>query len=173
MTLPFTGTPVSESRFFYRPSGTGGQDNANMARDGLDFGMRLRKARKDRGMGQEELAEKAGVSQSMISDLERGLSKSPVGTNLVSLAQTLKVNPDWLATGKGNMELPLPQTEAPLPPEAVKFARDWLKLDPDVRARVADMVYEMVRTSKADKEPAPNEKVAAAYGKPGRKKTQK
>jgi transcriptional regulator with XRE-family HTH domain len=135
--------------------------------------MRLKVARKQRGMLQEELAEKAGVSQSMISDLERGLSKSPVGTNLVSIAQSLKVNPDWLATGKGNMDLPPPSTDTPLPPEAVKFARDWLRLDPEVRVKVADMVRQMVKVSSADKEAASNDRVEMAYGRPSHKKTRK
>lgn len=138
-----------------------------MGKDGLDVGMRLKKARRDRGLKQEELAEKAGVSQSMISDVERGLSKSPVGTNLVALAQSLKVNPDWLATGKGNMELPPPTTEAPLPPRAVSLAKDWLKLEPESQQKIHDLIRTMIRASSADKEAVPNERVEETYGKPG------
>lgn len=120
-------------------------------------------------MTQEELATKSSVKQSTISDLETGLSKSPVGTNLVSLAQALQVNPDWLATGKGDMET----LESPLPAKAIALAKDWLKLTPEVQESVHDMIRKMVRTSAADQEPAADAKVADAYGKPGRKKTQK
>jgi transcriptional regulator with XRE-family HTH domain len=138
-----------------------------------DFGMRLKRARKDRGLTQEELAKLSGVAQTTISDLEKGESKSPVGTNLVALAQSLKVNPDWLATGKGNMDLAPPSTDKPLPPKAVLLAREWLKLDPEVQESVYDMVCKMVKTSKADEEPARDERVAESYGKPGRPRTRK
>jgi transcriptional regulator with XRE-family HTH domain len=135
-----------------------------------NVGIRLRYVRKEiRGWTQQQLAKSSGVKQTTISDLETGESKSPVGTNLMALAQSLQVNPDWLATGKGDMQ----QVDIPLPPEAINHAREWLKLAPEVRSRVADMVIEMVKASSADKTPAPDEKVEAAYGKPGRKKTPK
>jgi transcriptional regulator with XRE-family HTH domain len=126
--------------------------------------MRLRYARKLRGLTQEELEAKTGVSQSAISDLEKGESKSPSGTNLVTLAQKLEVNPDWLATGKGDME----QIDVPLSPRAIQVAKDWLRLAPEIQDSIEDMIRKMVKTSSADKEAAPNEKVAEAYGKPGK-----
>lgn len=135
-----------------------------MARN--DVGVRLRHARKLRGLTQQVLAKASGVKQATISDIETGESQSPVGTNLVSLAQTLLVSPEWLAQGKGDME----QTEAALPIEAVKFAREWLKLAPDVRTSVANMVKEMVKTSSADTQAIEDHKVADAYGKPGKAK---
>jgi transcriptional regulator with XRE-family HTH domain len=135
-----------------------------MARDPI--GMRLRHARKVRGLTQVQLAKGSGVKQASISDLERGESKSFRGTTLVSIAQTLKVRPDWLATGKGQMD----GTEPPLPIEAERVARNWLKLTPEVRDRVADMIETMVDTSSADTQAVPDEKVAAAYGKPGKRR---
>jgi transcriptional regulator with XRE-family HTH domain len=164
MALRFTGTPVSESSTFYRPSGTGTLDNGNM---GKDVGMRLRYVRKElRGWTQQELAKASGVKQTTISDLETGESRSPVGTNLVSLAQSLQVNPDWLATGKGDMQ----PMDVPLPPKAILLARDWMKLAPEVQESVHDMIRKMVKASSADVEPVPDAEVAAAYGKPGAKK---
>jgi transcriptional regulator with XRE-family HTH domain len=153
---------VCESSTAYRPSVTGSLDNGPM---GKDVGMRLRHARKLRGLTQQALAKLSGVKQTTISDLETGESKSPVGTNLVSLAQSLQVNPDWLATGKGDMQ-PL---DVPLPAKAVLLARDWLKLAPEVQESVHDMIRKMVRASSADTQPVPDEQVAAAYGKPGSK----
>lgn len=125
--------------------------------------MRLKHVRTLRGLKQAELAKKSGVSQASVSELETGESRSPWGTNLVRLAQTLKVSPEWLASGKGQMD----GYEAPLPPEAVKMAKDWLRLTPEVRSRVADMISEMVKTSAAEKNHASDERVAEAYGRPG------
>lgn len=151
------------SSSFYRPSVTAIPDNGDMGRD---VGVRLRHARKLRVLTQQELAKASGVKQATISDLETGESKSPVGTNLIRLAQTLNVSPEWLAHGKGSMD----RADDPLPPEAVKFARTWLKLAPEVRASVANMVQEMVKTSSAETPAIQDEAVATAYGKPGRKK---
>src|SRR5678810_301483 len=109
--------------------------NSGMARD---VGVRLRHARKLRGFTQQELAKAAGVPQSAISEVETGESKSPSGTNLVSIALALRVSPNWLAQGKGQMDA----AETPLPPDAMKVARDWLKLAPEVRSKVADMIRE-------------------------------
>jgi transcriptional regulator with XRE-family HTH domain len=134
-----------------------------------DIGTRLRHARKLRGLSQYDLAKSAGVKQASVSNLETGSSRSFKGTTLVSFAQILDVSPDWLASGKGQMT----HVDTPLPPEALRHAREWLKLAPEVRVRVADMVREMVKTSSADQIPVPDEKVEAAYGSPGRKKPQK
>lgn len=138
-------------------------DTSHMARD---IGVRLRHARKLKGLSQYDLAKASGVKQASISQLETGISRSFKGTTLVSFAQILEVSPDWLATGKGQMTA----IDTPLPPEAVRHAREWMKLAPEVRTRVADMVREMNKASRADQEAVPDEKVEAAYGTPGRKK---
>jgi transcriptional regulator with XRE-family HTH domain len=143
-----------------RPSDIGSQDNSGMARD---VGVRLRHARKLRGMTQQELAKSSGVKQASISEVETGESKSPVGTNLVKLAQSLQVSPEWLASGKGPME----QLDQ-LPPEALSVARDWMRLAPEVRSSVRDMIRKMVETSDADRRAVPDETVERAYGKPGK-----
>lgn len=139
-----------------------------MARDAV--GMRLRHARKLRGLTQQELEEASGVAQAIISETETGESKSPSGPNLVALAQALRVNAPWLAHNKGPMEIPKPTTEQEkLSPEALAVARNWDRLAPEVGRKIADMILEMVKVSAADKDPARDEDVAAAYGKPGKR----
>lgn len=148
----------------YRPSVIGFPDNGGMGRE---IGVRLRYARKTlRGMTQQELAKSSGVKQATISDLETGESKSPVGTNLVRLAQSLNVSPDWLSHGKGDMERP----EDPLPPIAIALARNWLKLSPESQATIAALIKTMVKTSAADTPAVSDAKVKGAYGTPGAKK---
>jgi len=54
------------------------------------FVMRLKKLRAERGMTQEALAEKAGISRSYIARLELGRQDPTLGT-LEKLAKALKV----------------------------------------------------------------------------------
>lgn len=68
---------------------------------GMSIGARVKQARKAAGMTQIELAARAGLKQSTISDLEVG--KSQGTTNVASLAAAMAVNPLWLETGKGSM----------------------------------------------------------------------
>lgn len=58
---------------------------------------RLKYARKKAGLTQVELAERAGLKQASISEIERGLTRS--SGHLVKLAQICGVNPVWLSEG--------------------------------------------------------------------------
>lgn len=62
---------------------------------------RLKQARKHAGITQAKLAEAINTSQGSIADLESGRNKST--TNLLQIANILRVNAEWLATGKGEM----------------------------------------------------------------------
>ncbi|MHA0917141.1 XRE family transcriptional regulator [Kosakonia cowanii] len=75
---------------------------------------RLKYARKHRGLTQSALAELIGVSQAAIQKIESG--KAYQTTKLVDLANALKVKPEWLGSGEGEMLLSA-QGEA-LPPES-------------------------------------------------------
>lgn len=63
------------------------------------LGKRLRHARKERGLTQDQLEAASGVKQSDISKLERGESNTTTG--LVKLAKALGCSADWLDTGNG------------------------------------------------------------------------
>ena len=75
----------------------------------MSIGNRVRKARKDKGMSQIELATKVGISQSALSELENGESVST--TKIASFASALGVSALWLESGKGQ-EKALPSSEA-------------------------------------------------------------
>jgi transcriptional regulator with XRE-family HTH domain len=141
-------------------------DKSTIGDMGRNIGIRLRHARKLRGLSQQKLAKASGVKQASISQLETGESLSFKGTTLVSIAQTLKVNPEWLATGKGHMD----GSEPPLPPEAVAMAREWLKLGLEAQRDVLNLIRTMVKTSAAETPAVPDERVEAAYGTPGKAK---
>ena len=62
--------------------------------DGLPFSSLLRAARRDAGLTQEELAERAGLSERAISDLERGVNRAPRKDTLDLLASALDLCSD-------------------------------------------------------------------------------
>ena len=73
----------------------------------IPFGLCLQLWRKERGMSQAALAQKAGVPQPNLSDMERGEREVTLRT-LKSLALALEIRPGLLANGEG------PDTEKPL-----------------------------------------------------------
>ena len=62
---------------------------------------RLKLLRKTSGFTQAEFAEKLGIGQTYLSEIERG-HRNPAPSFFLSLAM-LNVNLNWLFTGKGNM----------------------------------------------------------------------
>jgi transcriptional regulator with XRE-family HTH domain len=61
---------------------------------------RIKKARLAANIKKAEIARRVGVSAPTVSDWESGKIKSIEGENLLRLAQTLGVTPNWLLTGK-------------------------------------------------------------------------
>ena len=65
------------------------------------FGDRLAKARGEAGLTQTQLAKKVGVSQTTVSDIERG--RNAGSGDAARFAETLGVNALWLSEGRGAM----------------------------------------------------------------------
>lgn len=91
------------------------------------IGDRCREARHKRGLSQEELAARAGVSGGVIANTEWGRNKTI--RKLTAVARALEVDPHWLATGNGPAA-PLRLAAAPgtaLPDEQdQQLALHWL-----------------------------------------------
>jgi len=68
----------------------------------MNFGARLKKVRKSRGVSQGALAHHIGSTQAAISALE--VRDSRTSENLFEIASALEVNPYWLQTGMGSPE---------------------------------------------------------------------
>lgn len=66
----------------------------------MSIGERVRSARNSKGMTQNDLVKKAGISQSALSELETG--KSTNSYNLVAIAAALGVDARWLETGRSD-----------------------------------------------------------------------
>ena len=70
------------------------------------IGVRLRAARRDKGLTQEQLARDAGTNQAVIQKIENGKSLRP--RQIMQIAEVLDVNPAWLQFGEpwANRERP-------------------------------------------------------------------
>lgn len=66
------------------------------------FADRVRAARKAAKLNQKQLATKSGLSQTTISDIERGRNEG--SRDIFALAKALKVNAEWLQRGVGLMK---------------------------------------------------------------------
>ncbi|MBK7207366.1 MAG: helix-turn-helix transcriptional regulator [Elusimicrobia bacterium] len=56
----------------------------------------LRRLRKARGLTQQKLAQKAGVSLIVVTNVEQGLTKDPAMSSLIKLADTMGITIDEL-----------------------------------------------------------------------------
>jgi transcriptional regulator with XRE-family HTH domain len=119
---------------------------------------RVKAARHERGMRQEDLAKASGLKQSDISKIENGLILKTTG--VVALARALRCDPEWLATGEGKM-----QSERTWPFVELK-AEQLLTLHPDDLATVEKVALDLWNRAK---KPAPSKPVRAenAAGKGG------
>jgi len=63
------------------------------------FAQRLKALRVQKNLSQQELAEKAGLSNILVSRYERGVSR-PAADKLKQIADTLEVSTDYLLEGK-------------------------------------------------------------------------
>lgn len=69
------------------------------------FGKRLKVIRRVRGLTQEELESKSGVSSAMISHFETGERQKASADNLVKLAEALNVSIDYLLGRSDELEM--------------------------------------------------------------------
>ena len=95
----FMSPSISPMRLpFNRQSGPVMYHNRDMS----TFASRVRSRRKELGLSQAELAKRGKLSQTTISDIERG--RNDASREIVELAVALQCSPEWLKTGQGPME---------------------------------------------------------------------
>lgn len=83
--------------------------------DDLTLGGRIRGLRKSYGLSQRSLAEKIGISQSAVSQIEKGHTESLHGDTLAGLCKALRTTPEMLLSGyKSSDELEQAMFEAEL-----------------------------------------------------------
>ncbi|WP_340389490.1 helix-turn-helix transcriptional regulator [Paenibacillus sp. FSL E2-0151] len=115
-----------------------------------DLGSKLKKARENKRLTQQQVADKLGVSNGAISGYERGY-RDPDTDTLKNLANLYEVSLDWL-NGRDEKE-----GEYTLPEEVVsKVIREAeahygvsLRDDPVVEDAVRDLINNLARMKKA------------------------
>ena len=103
-----------------------------------NFAERVRAARKKAGLSQTQLAGKAGLSQTTISDIERGRNEG--SRDVVALARALKVEADWLVNG-GNTPKQAKPEKPPLPrltPDQLMLAEIYPSLPAEKKSEMLD-----------------------------------
>lgn len=86
-------------------------------------GERIKSRREELGWKQDDLASKAGISKSFLSDLENG--KRNVGADkLLDIARALNLSLDYLMTGKDSENVKHPSRELQVPTALAEFAEE-------------------------------------------------
>ena len=66
---------------------------------------RIQAARKAKGLTLKQLGDIIGISESAVSNIERGRNKAS-GSTLILICEKLGINREWLETGEGEMFAP-------------------------------------------------------------------
>lgn len=115
-----------------KPGPKKGQKHNDIVRS--PFGERLFKARKARGLSQEELGEKIGLSKRMVSRYEGNFPGPPMET-LIRFAEALDVTAGYLLG-----ESPLKTVKDHLKPELRKYVEALEKLPRSDRRTILRMI---------------------------------
>jgi len=97
----------------------------------MSLSERLKQARKRAGLTQAELAERAGIKQASVSEIERGLTRN--SGYLVKMAQICGVDPVWLAEGTVTSDMPIHTPEQGINlPRSLEFLANALQNSDDI-----------------------------------------
>lgn len=110
------------------------------------FQTRLAEAFRRSSLKKADIARACGISRASVSDWFTGATKEVTGPNLVALAGALNVNPRWLATGKGPMEVGEhsnpPSDVGELTPEEETLVLAWRALPVGIKKHIHSLCTE-------------------------------
>lgn len=101
----------------------------------MNISDKLKRARAQKGLTQNELARISGVKQGTISKIERG--DQAATTFLVKLARALDVAPDWLESGSDSVNEPPTEYR-----HASRIERQYRQAAPELR-KLIDILIAM------------------------------
>lgn len=102
---------------------------------------RLRFAREQKGLRQEDLARMAGVSQQTIQQIEAGVIMRP--KKIGQIAKAVGRSPAWLQFGTEEIET--------LDKEAITLAQAFMQLDDAEKKAMFTAITQMAKTKKSRK----------------------
>ena len=108
-----------------------------------DLASRLRSARVELGLTQEELASKAGVRQGTIGNIESGVRKNP--RELLAIAKAANVRAEWLKDGEAPRHAAADQSGGDLSASPMAHQVSYLRntLQPLTREQVMERAGEL------------------------------
>lgn len=113
----------------------------------MSFASRLRQAREQSGLTQQDLAEKLGITKSAIGNYENGVS-SPKWDVLLKIFDVLKVEPNFLYQDSFSLETP---EASPLTPQQSSLLSSFDLLNEEGQQKALDYVDDLVLTGRYKK----------------------
>ena len=113
----------------------------------MSFASRLRQAREQSGLTQQDLAEKLGITKSAIGNYENGVS-SPKWDVLLKIFDVLKVEPNFLYQDSFSLETP---ETSPLTPQQSALLSSFDLLNEEGQQKALDYVDDLVLTGRYKK----------------------
>lgn len=113
----------------------------------MSFASRLRQAREQSGLTQQDLAEKLGITKSAIGNYENGVS-SPKWDVLLKIFDVLKVEPNFLYQDSFSLETP--ETNS-LTPQQSALLSSFDLLNEEGQQKALDYVDDLVLTGRYKK----------------------
>ena len=95
----------------------------------MNFSENLASLRKSKGLSQEEIADRLGVSRQAISKWENGQAL-PETANIIKLCEILEVTPNELLGYEGQKDRPVEQAANNYNNEEIKEKKKWYKTTP-------------------------------------------
>ena len=135
--------------------------------DMATVGGRIAAARATKGLTQEKLAERIGVTKSAISQWERGGIEKLTAANMLKLAKTLEASAEWLWYGKDEhgQDIPMGMPQH-LDPDASALVETFKLLEPAFRDALLGDANKYLRISASQQKPSR----ANPYPKPVKQK---
>ena len=123
-----------------------------------DIGRRIRERREDRGLKQEDLAQRAGITQGTLSSLEKGRTKEPEASTILALSAALQTSPYVLMYDH-------------VPPEAMEHTVAalidvWDRLDERQRLQVVAYAQGLIDSAGKQVTPGPRKQQPPVSRKP-------
>lgn len=116
----------------------------------MSFASRLRQAREQAGLTQQDLAKKLGVTKSAVGNYENGVS-SPKWDVLIKIFDVLRVDPNFLYQDDFSSEF----TEAHvLTPQQSTLLAAFDQLNEEGQTKAVEYVEDLVLTGRYKKRPA-------------------
>lgn len=91
-----------------------------------EIGIRLRQARKNKNITQEQISEALGISQKHYSEVERGITGLSVG-HFIQLSDVLSISLDYLLKGNIVKDMPTPPSPPSLANELYDNSSEYMQ----------------------------------------------